>query len=124
MAAKKKDFNTENIGRVYNTIADATAEEPAAIKAPAKEMPRRNRNTPPTADDIQEAREQGKTQGRKGCKAIRINMAFTPEVYDYIKIMSRVRGETITDFTNHVFSLFMQEHADSYEQAKDFIKSL
>ena len=84
MAAKKKDFNTENIGRVYNTIADATAEEPAAIKAPAKEMPRRNRNTPPTADDIQEAREQGKTQGRKGCKAIRINMAFTPEVYNYI----------------------------------------
>lgn len=28
------------------------------------------------------------TQGRKGCKAIRINMAFSPEIHEYIKVMA------------------------------------
>ena len=104
MAGKKKDFTTANTGRVYSTITEATQEA-------RKEY---------SAQEAQEMREAGTTQGRKGCKAIRINMAFTPEVHEYIKVMARVRGESITDFTNYVFKQSMADNADLYEQAKSF----
>lgn len=118
--ASKKDFTAANTGRVYNAIEQATAE--AAPVTPTIE--RRSRNTEPTAEEVQTAREFNKTQGRKGVKALRVNMAFTPEVHDYIRIMARVRGETITQFTNHVFKVSMEQNADIYNKAIDFFNSL
>ena len=50
-------------------------------------------------------------------------MAFTPEVHEYIKTMARVRGESVTDFTNHVFKQSMEENAALYEKAKAFQES-
>ena len=114
MAKAKKDFTAVNTGRVYNAIETATAEP-----APAP-IARRSRSEEPTAQEIKLAREQNKTQGRKGVKAIRINMAFTPEVHDYIRIMARVRGESVTEFTNYVFRQSMEQNADLYDQAKAF----
>ena len=112
--AAKKDFTQVNTGRVFNAIENATAD-------PAPEaIPRRSRSKAPTLDEIQQAREQGKTQGRKGVKAVRINMAFSPEVHDYIKTMARVRGESVTEFTNYVFRQSMEENADLYDRAKEF----
>lgn len=115
--ASKKDFTAVNTGRVYNAIETATADP-----APAP-IARRSRAEAPTAQEIRLAREQGKTQGRKGVKAIRINMAFTPEVHDYIKTMARVRGESVTEFTNYVFRQSMEQNADLYEQAQAFRES-
>lgn len=43
-----------------------------------------------------------RTQGRKGCKAPRINMAFTTENYDFLKRESKKNGETITQFANRM----------------------
>lgn len=110
----KKDFSNINKDRVYETIAEATADP-----APA-ELPRRSRNTPPTAAEIQAAREQGRTRGRKDVKMLRINMAFDPQTYDYIKTMSRFSGMTITEFTGLVFKKSLEENAALYEQAKAF----
>ncbi len=109
MAAKKKDFSTVDTGRVYTAIEETLAEPQQA--------------TEPAADELREIREAGKTQGRKGCKAIRFNMAFTPTVYEYIKTMARVRGESVTDFTNYVFVQSMEENAELYEKAKQFTES-
>lgn len=75
-----------------------------------------------TEEEIAEARAQGKTQGKKGVHARRFNMAFRPEIYDYITIMARVRGQTITQFTEDVFSLSMKENAKLYEEALSFLK--
>ena len=114
---KKKLFDSIETESVYDSIAEATAEpKPAAL-------PRRSRQEEPTEEEIAAAREQGKTQGRKGVKAIRINMAFTPDVHEYIKVMARVRGESVTDFTNYVFRQSMEQNAALYEQAKTFKKS-
>ena len=66
----------------------------------------------------------GTTRGRKGCKAHRINMAFSDEVHEYITTMARVRGETITQFTNYIFTKSMEDNADIYEKAKAFKDSL
>lgn len=118
MAIKgKKDFSAANTGRVYSTIEEATA--PAT---PARQLQPRKRGTDPTQEEIDLAREQHKTQGRKGVKALRVNMAFDPDVHDYMRTMAKVRGQTITQFTNYVFRLSMEQNAEVYERAKEFQK--
>ena len=113
-----KDFSKVNISPVYKTIAEATA-------APAPQpIPQRKREAPPTEEEIQLAREQGKTRGRKGIKMLRINMAFTPEIHEYIRTMAQVRGQTVTQFTEAVFRKSMEDNAEIYEQAKAFQKIL
>lgn len=42
------------------------------------------------------------TQGRKGQKLPRINMAFTPENHQYIKKVSRQAGMSVTQYINNL----------------------
>lgn len=42
------------------------------------------------------------TQGRKGQKLPRINMAFTPENHEYITKVSRQNGQSITEYVNRL----------------------
>ena len=118
--ASKKDFRTANTAPVYNAITEATQE--AVEQQQAQEA-----RKPTKVYDAQEAHEMllaGTTQGRKGCKSARINMAFEPDIHEYIRIMARVRGQTVTQFTNYVFRKSMEENKEIYEQAKAFRKSL
>ena len=48
--------------------------------------------------------EFGATQGKKGHKAPRINMAFSPEVHAWIKTASRQQGISATEFVNNILS--------------------
>lgn len=57
-----------------------------------------------TASEQSARMEQLKTQGRKGCKALRINMAFTPENHKYLKRHARKNGMTITEFCNQIIT--------------------
>ena len=114
--ATKKDFSEMKTGRVYDTITEATAEkEPIKKNKPRKEY---------TPEERLQFMESMKTSGRKGAKMPRINIAFVPEVYEYIKIMSRVRGETMTEFVNISLKNYMEEHKDIYEKAIEFRNSL
>lgn len=72
----------------------------------------------------QQAQDALNTQGRKGLKAARINMAFTPENYDYIRVMSGMRGNSMTDFVNYVIAEHRREHGEKYEQAKEIMKDM
>lgn len=108
----KRDFSQLNNDALYDAIEEATAEPaPAAIRP-------RKRDTPPTEEEIQAAREQGRTRGRKGIKMLRVNMSFYPEVHDYIRIMAQAHGMTITQYTNEVFRNDMKRNAASYEEIK------
>ena len=69
-------------------------------------------------------KEQMKTSGHKGVKLPRINLAFAPDVYEYIQIMSRVRGDNLTAFVNLALRQHMKEHGDLYEKAKEFRDAL
>ena len=118
MAKSKRDFTKINNDALYDAIEEATAEPaPQAI-------PKRKKNTPPTEEEIQLAREQRRTRGRKGVKMLRINMAFTPEIHEYIRTMAQVRGQTVTQFTEAVFRKSMEDNAEIYEQVKAFQKIL
>ena len=88
----KKDFAGMNTGRVYGAIEQATSKKGQQGTASPQEAQER-------AQDL-------KTQGRKGCKATRINMAFTPDNHEFIKIMARATGRTMTEFTNDVIAAY------------------
>lgn len=48
--------------------------------------------------------EFGATQGKKGHKAPRINMAFSPENHEWIKKRSRQLGISATEFVNAILT--------------------
>lgn len=85
--AQKKLFDSIETKSVYDAIAETTAEPEQKKPAP---LPRRSRDEEPTEEEIAAAREQGKTQGRKGVKAVRINMAFASGDCDNL-ILSLIR---------------------------------
>lgn len=149
---KKKDFSQINAEPIYNMITESTdtgepapedfeeapaadpaadpaagiaaadADQAAAEQAKQKRGPRTFHDGT-TAED-RAALENMQTGGRKGLKLPRINMAFTPDVFDYINTMSVVSGLNKTEFVNKVVKEHMKNHADLYEQALKFRNSL
>ena len=115
----KKSFEELNTSNVFDETIEAAAAE--TIPEP---IPRQKRTELPTVEVVEQAREQGKTQGRKGCKAHRFNMAFSPKAYDFITCMARVRGETITAFVNHLIEKTVDDNQEIYQQALKFRDSL
>ncbi len=61
-----------------------------------------------------------KTQGREGCKAERINMAFTPDNYNFIKRVSRASGLTMTEYCNRIVAAYRNEHPEVMKKALEF----
>lgn len=117
----KKDFSKIAADPVYSTIAAATAEEPETQEAPKKQ---RKERRIPTEEEALQAMNALQTTGRKGVKLPRINLAFTPEVYEYIKIMAQVRGENLTQFVNHVLKKSIEDNREIYDKAIEFRNSL
>lgn len=108
--ASKKDFAGMNTGRVYGAIEQATS--------------RKGQQGTSSPQEAAERAAQLKTQGRKGCKAIRINMAFTPENHEFIKVMATISGKTMTEFANLIVERYRNEHPEIYEQAKAIIDQI
>jgi len=105
-----KDFTGISTGRVYNTVEQATSKKGQQGTASPQERAERAASL--------------KTQGRKGCKAVRINMAFTPENHEFIKVMARASGRTMTEFTNLVVAAYRSEHPEMMEQAEAFLNTI
>ena len=108
--AGKKDFSQMNTGRVFDSIERATGKAGQQTTASAQEVAAR--------------REALQTQGRKGCRATRINMAFTPENHEFIKVMAKASGKTMTEFTNLVITAYRREHPELMEQANAFLSTI
>ena len=104
-----------------NAIADATAEVlPGQI-----ELETGRHNAPRKTYSEEEAAAYiaaGETSGRKGLEKPRMNMAFYPEVYDFIRVSARASGQTMTEFVNNILKHFMAEHQEVYQQAKAIAK--
>lgn len=104
MATKKPDFSSINTSKVYQSIETATS--------------RKGQQGEVSPAEAAERAGALRTQGRKGCKAIRINMAFTPDNHEFIKIMAGITGQTMTEFTNFCITRYRTEHPELYEQAR------
>ena len=104
----KKDFSKINTGNIYSdAIAEATQE------------PQKKYKTRKTYDTQEaEAYAQGlNTSGRKGLKLPRINLALAPDMYDYLKTMSKASGMTYTEFIDKLLRSHKEKHGDTYAQA-------
>lgn len=128
----KKDFTNISTQRVYAEIQEATAEQeiletqqtPAEFDKPEEQEKQRKSRKTYTEEQAQAARMAGKTAGLKGVKLQRINMGFTPDVYDYIRTMARVSGLTMTDFVNKALREHLEQHQGVYDRAIEFKNSL
>ena len=99
----RKSFDDVKTSRLDEVITEATQEAPESMTD-------------------QERMQAMKTQGRKGLKLPRINMAFTPDNYNYLKVMSRARGETLTEFCNFVLTQSLNVNRDLYEEAQVLVE--
>ena len=106
----KKDFSEIKTGRVYTAIEQATG--------------KKQQQTTASKEEQAERKAALKTQGRKGCTATRINMAFTPENHEFIKVMARASGRTMTEFTNLVIEAYRMEHPEIMAQARAFLDTI
>lgn len=104
MAGKK------NFEKVFNNIETATS--------------RRGQQGQASPQEAQERKEALKTQGRKGVQATRINMAFTPSNHEFIKIMAKASGRTMTQMVNLIVSAYRSEHPEIMEQAQAFLDTI
>ena len=62
--------------------------------------------------------EVAQTQGRKGAKLPRINMAFTPQNLEYLRIMAGLRGQSVTRYVNALVEQDMELNRAAYDAAK------
>lgn len=133
----KKEF-TINTARIYDTIATATEQAPETQEPQETELETRQQTGYNAQENKkehaarreytdEEARPYLETMtnsGRKGVKMKRINLAFTPSNYEFIKIMARVRGQNLTEFVNDILTRTREENADVYARAIEFRNSL
>lgn len=75
-----------------------------------------------TPEEAAERKAALKTQGKKGAKCDRYNVAFTPANYDYINIVARVKGMTMTKFINQMIDEYRENHPEIYEKALQLIE--
>ena len=71
--------------------------------------------------DFTERQESLRTQGKKGAKAQRFNMAFTPSNLDFIRILSKLKGQTMTQFVNEIIDREREAQSETYQQVKSFL---
>jgi hypothetical protein len=113
--AKKQDFSKINTGDIYSdTIAEATQEPHGKYKD------RKTYN----AQEAAEYSNKLNTSGRKGLKLPRVNLALAPDMYDYVKTMSKVTGMTYTEFVDKLLRDHKAEHGDIYAQAVKIRESI
>ena len=107
----KTDFSKLDTGtRVKTSLEQATG--------------KRGQQSTVTPAEAKERRENLKTQGRKGVQAARINMAFTDSNYQFIKVMAKASGKTMTEFTNLVIAAYQREHPEIMAQAQAFLDTI
>lgn len=108
--ATKKDFSGINTGRVYGKLEQATSKKGQQGKASPQEAAERA--------------EEMRTQGRKGCKATRINMAFNISNHRFIRILARATGRTMTETVNLIIAKYQEEHPELLEKAQGFLEEI
>lgn len=71
----------------------------------------------------QAAPESVGTQGRKGAKLPRINMAFPSDSLEYLRVMAALRGVSITKYVNDLVAQDKCRNEEIYKAAKSLTQS-
>ena len=76
------------------------------------------------AQPAQDEYDARNTQGKAGMKAERINMAFSPANYEFMRVMAGLHKMTLTKYVNHLIEEERKRSADLYQKAKDLMENL
>lgn len=68
------------------------------------------------------AAEERRTQGRKGFSMPRLNISLTPSGYEYVHVMARVNGKSVTRYISDLVDLDAQKNADRFEKIKEILR--
>lgn len=106
-----KEFNTDNVNtnRVYSELSQATGKGGQQDTASPEEVKKRQNAL--------------KTQGRKGAKAVRLNMAFTPTNHKFIKVYASSTGQTMAQACNQMLD-YARRDPKFLEEARAGLDSL
>lgn len=127
MAKNFDNIETTRTNRAFAQLQEAQAEQETQevqekpVAQEKHERKERKRYSEEEAARLLATRKNGRGLG--GVKSPRINMAFTPANYDFIVTMSRMRGESMTDFVNHLVEISKDVFKDQYETAKKLKES-
>jgi len=134
----KKDFTTP----LQAAIAEATAavddtqeaQEPAEVEEVqevqnAQKKPKNHKKQPKPRKTYTDAEARKilmtmRTNGRKGVKLPRINLAFRPDIYEFATTTAQGAGMSYTAFINMILEKYMNEHIDSYRRALELKEEL
>ena len=106
MAKTFKDQSTESqYGNILGQL-----DTPAAAEAPA--------------EAVKPEFSSASTQGKKGKKLDRMNMGFSPENYEYLRIMAGIHKMTITAYVNYIIEQDRKNNTDLYIKARDLMNSI
>lgn len=108
--AGKKDFSKMETGNVYKAIEQGTS--------------RKGQQGTASPEEAAARAEEMRTQGRKGCKGTRINMIFTPANHEFLRIMAKASGRSMTQTCNLIVAAYRNEHPEFMERAQSFIDFL
>lgn len=100
------------------------AAEPKEAPAAEREVPEFKKHQDLTTEERTSILQATGVAGRKGVKLPRINMAFAPEIYEYIQTVARVSGISMTDFVNLALREHARNHEELYSQAIEIRNSL
>lgn len=124
MPKKKYDASKLSTDPVYGPLAGTQEEHEAPKVAKAQII----QDTPIEGETPKEQRARLKKavadglrsyQGNKtGDRLDRIQMAFLPELYDFIRTMSKAEGITMTAFVNTIMAIEMERNGDKYRAIK------
>ena len=81
-------------------------------------------NTPNATPEIKTEYDSKATQGKAGKKVDRMNMGFTAENYEYLRVMSGIHKMTITKYVNHIIEEDRKNNADLYIKVRDLMNSI
>lgn len=94
----------------------------ASIKSSLNQKQGSRQHPTVSAQEAAERRASGKTQGAKGAKMPRINLAFTQDNYEFITKFARCRASNYTDFVNHIIEEYREEHKAEFNKMLEFIE--
>lgn len=103
--AQKKDFSLKPT--TAKQMMRYAAGEPEQEPAPA---PQAAAADPAPVQPIRRTSTTGKPN--------RVTMEFSPEVLDYIRTMAGIRGQSLKQFTEEVFTKSMEDNAEAYALAQ------
>ena len=101
---------------VVYEVEEFYAQDATSNGQPARKKCKNGQQGTASLEEQRERIDAMRTMGRKGCRAPRINLAFSGPNYDFVNVMSRVRGQSLTQYVNSIIDQYRKEHSEVYEK--------